>query len=56
VLGFDCVDKESYNFARLHLKFATKRAACNGSTPAGGSPATVFPQEGCVVIPDSGTG
>jgi hypothetical protein len=36
--------------------FATGRAAGNGSTPAGGSPITVLPQEGCVVIPDSGCG
>jgi hypothetical protein len=36
--------------------FATGRAAGNGSTPAGGSPVTVLPQEGCVVIPDSGCG
>ena len=34
--------------------FVWERAACNGSTPAGGSPVTVFPQEGCVVIPDPG--
>ena len=39
-----------------HLNFATERAACNGSAPAGASPATVLPQEGCVVIPDSGSG
>jgi hypothetical protein len=37
-------------------EFATERAACNGSTPAGESPVTVLPQEGCVVIPDSGFG
>jgi hypothetical protein len=40
----------------LIADFVMERAACNGSTPAGGSPVTAFPQEGCVVIPDSGSG
>src|SRR4029434_7239504 len=40
----------------LTCKFATKRAACNGSAPAGASPVIVLPQKGGVVIPDSGCG
>src|SRR5262249_3932716 len=46
----------SFQYVVWFVNFATERAACNGSTPTGASPVTVFPQGGCVVIPDSGCG
>jgi hypothetical protein len=45
----------TFHYMVESVNFATERAACNGSAPAGASPATVLPQEGCVVIPDSGS-
>src|SRR5262245_31837013 len=42
-----------FQYVVWFLNFATVHAACNGTIPAGASPVTVLPQEGCVVIPDS---
>ena len=57
-LDSQVIDFPIHDFRILPRKgnFATERAACNGSAPAGASPVIVLPQKGGVVIPDSGFG